>query len=178
MRNSEFINPFYRIAGFKSFSIGLIGLLATSYIAFISGTHFNGLLSIQFAKDSDYWVFLVENVAIWLFISVFMYLLGLVLSKSKIRLIDVFGTTLLSRIPLILAPAVRLFHPFITFGFLSWQMYFVNGVYFISLVWSVVLLYNAYRVSCNLKNERLVVSFLVALILAEICVRIFIFKLI
>ena len=76
MKSSNLYNPFTKIAGFKSFIIGLTGLLITTYFAFLSGTHFNGLLNIDFAKDADYWVFLTENLSSWLFISIFMYASG------------------------------------------------------------------------------------------------------
>ena len=45
------INPYSRIAGFKSLLAGLIGLLLLSFASFKSGTHFYGLSNIDFAKD-------------------------------------------------------------------------------------------------------------------------------
>jgi len=171
MRSSNLYNPFNRIAGFKSLIIGLVGLLITTYLAFKTGTHFNGLININFAKDSDYWLFFTENLSNWLFISTFMYTSGLILSKSKIRVIDIFGTILLSRIPLIIAPLIRLIPLFQSFVIQSWQMYFVIGFYLVSLIWTTILLFNAFKISCNLKNERLIISFIISMILSEICTK-------
>ena len=76
-------NPFKRIAGMKSFFIGFLGLLLTTYLAYKTGTHFNGLLNIDFAKDSDYWVYFVENCSHWIILSILLFASGLILSKSK-----------------------------------------------------------------------------------------------
>jgi len=173
MKARYLYNPFTQIAGFKSFITGIGGFLITTYLAFKTGTHFNGLLNIGFAKDSDYWVFLTENLSGWLFISISLHLSGLILSKSKIRPIDTFGTALLSRIPLILTPLIRTIPIFQSFVIHSWEMYFIVGLYFISLIWTIILLFNAFRISCNLKNEKLIGSFILSLILAEVCTELF-----
>lgn len=169
MKSNNYIyNPFNRIAGFQSLLIGLAGFLITTYLAYLTGTHFIGFRKIVFARDSAYWVFLAENLSSWLFASIFFFILGFVLSRSKIRIIDVFGTVLFARIPLIAAPLIRLMPFFYSFGFQSWQMYFIEGVYYLSLIWTIVLLYNAYKVSCNLKHERLIISFMINLVLSEV----------
>lgn len=182
MRSSNLYNPFTKIAGFKSFIIGLIGLLITTYLAFKTGTHFKtgtyfnfrDLFGIDFAKDSDYWVFFMESFSNWLFISTFLYVSGLILSKSKIRVIDILGTTLLSLIPLVITPLIRMLPVFQSFMHQSLQRDTIEGVYYISLAWTIILLFNAYKISCNLKNERLITSFIISIILSEICTKLFI----
>lgn len=174
MKSSVLYNPFTQIAGFLSLIIGLSGLFTVTWLAFITGTHFNGLVNITFARDSEYWVFLTENLSNWFFIAVFMYLSGLILSKSKIRAIDVWGTTLLSRLPLVITPMIRTLPVFQSFLIQSWQRYFVNGVYLASLVWFLVLLFHAFKISCNLKDEKLITSFIISMVSAEICTTIFI----
>ena len=99
MKSNYLYNPFIKIAGLKSLIIGLVGLFAVTYLAFKTGTHFNGLLNIECAKDSAYWVFLIESLLNWIVISFFMYIAGLIFSKSRIRIVDILGTTILSRIP-------------------------------------------------------------------------------
>lgn len=173
MKSKFLYNPFAQIAGWLSFIIGIVGFLLTTYLAFKTGTHFSGLLNIDFARDSDYWVFLTENLSGWLFIAIFLHLSGLILSKSKIRAIDTFGTALLSRIPLVLTPLIRTIPMFQSFVIHSWEMYFVTGFYLVSMIWTIILLYNAFRISCNLRNERLIVSFIISLILSEVCTKLF-----
>jgi hypothetical protein len=178
MKNKFLFNPFLQIAGLTSLLIGLSGLFLTSYLAYKTGTHFNGLLSIDFAKDSDFWVFLVENGSQWIILSILLFAAGLILSKSKIRAIDIFGTTLFSRIPLIIVPLIRVFPPFQSFVYQSATMYFIIGIYRITLIWTIVLLFNAFKVSCNLKNEKLIVSFILCIILSEVFTAIFLHVLI
>jgi hypothetical protein len=171
MKTRYFYNPFTQIAGFKSLFIGTAGLLITTYLAFNTGTHFNGLLNIDFAKDSAFWVYLIENLSNWFFIAIFLHISGLILSESKIRAIDIIGTTSLSRIPLMLTPLIRKIPLFQSFVIQSWEMYFIMGLYLVSLIWTIILLYNAFRISCNLRNERLIVSFIVSIIISEVCTK-------
>ncbi|NOZ48015.1 MAG: hypothetical protein GXO79_14745 [Chlorobi bacterium] len=170
--------PFTRIAGLKSLLIGLIGLFITAYLAFLTGTHLNGLLNLDFAKDADFVFYLLENLINWVSISVFLFLSGLLLSKSRIRIIDIFGTSVLSRLPLIIAPLIRSF-PFLqSFVFQSWKMYLIIVFYLVSVIWTIILLFNGFRISCNLKNERLIISFIISILFSEIVTRMVIYLLI
>lgn len=168
MDSSYLINPFIRIAGYRSLFIGFAGLLLISFISFITGTHLIGLLNVSFAKDSKFVYYFLEHIIGWIAIFTFLFLSGIILSKTKFRLIDVLGTTLLARLPLIIAPIIRLLPYFQSFVIQSWEMYFIYGVYLLSAIWTIVLLFNAFKISCNLKNERLIISFAVGLILSEI----------
>jgi hypothetical protein len=171
MKARYLYNPFTQIAGWPSFLIGTAGFLLTTYLAFNSGTHFIGFLRLDFAKDSDYWVYMTENLTSWLLISIFLHLSGVILSKSKIRVIDTLGTALLSRIPLILTPLLRTIPPFQSFAYRSWEMYFLEGLFIFSSIWVIVLLYHAFKVSCNLKDEKLIGSFIISIILSEVCTK-------
>ena len=176
--NNKIFNPFVQIAGFKSLLIGVSGLILTTFTAFKTGTHFNGLLNIDFAKDSGFWVYLLENCSQWIILSIFFYLAGLLLSKSRVRLIDILGTTLFSRIPLVITPLVRTIPVFQSFAFGSATMYSIIGIYLISLVWTIVLLFNAFKVSGNLKSVQLIVSFIASMVLTEVLTKICLYKLI
>lgn len=183
MKSKLLFNPFIRIAGLKSFLTGLSGLLLTSYLAYKTGTHFNGLLNIGplstvFAKDSDFWVYLVENSSHWIILSILLFGAGLILSKSKLRAIDILGTTLFSRIPLLITPLIRTVPIFQSFVFQSATMFLIIGIYLISIIWTIVLLFNSFKVSCNLKNEKLIVAFIVSIIISEVFTKIFLYVLI
>jgi hypothetical protein len=174
MKINYLYNPFTRIAGLKSLITGLFALLLTTYLSFWTGTHFNGLSNIDFAKDSGFIFFLVEHLSSWISISIFFYLSGLFLSKSKIRVIDILGTLLFARIPLIITPLIRIFPFFQSFVFQSWEMYLILGIYLFSLIWTIILLFNGFKISCNLKNVKLITSFIISLIIAEITTRLII----
>lgn len=171
MKINYLYNPFTRIAGFKSLIFGLMGLLLTAFLSFISGTHFNGLSNIGFAKDTVFQFYLFEHVLSWASLSIIFYISGLILSNSKIRIIDIAGITILARIPLILLPLVRLLPVMHSFTVQSWQIYVLMGLYFFSVIWTIALLYNGYKISCNLKQQRLNISFIICLLISETATR-------
>lgn len=178
MNNKFIYNPFISIAGIKSILFGFSGLLLTSFLAYITGTHYYGHLNIEFAKDSPFWIYLVENSISWIVLSILLFISGLILSKSRIRVIDIFGTILFSRIPLLLLPLIRLIPALQSFVSQSPEMYFLIVIFWISMIWTVILSFNAYKVSCNLINEKLVISFIVCIILAEVITKTIIYLLI
>ncbi len=166
------INPYYRIAGFKSLTIGFIGLLFLSFASFNSGTHFYGLSNIDFAKDSKFVFYALEHLISWSVFAILTYLLSIFLSKSRMRIIDFLGTSLLARIPLIITPILRFIPSLQSFVFHSFEMYLIIGVYLLSVIWTIVLLFNGYKISSNLKNNKLIVSFSVGLVVSEIVIRV------
>lgn len=161
-------NPFEVIAGYRATAIGAVGLVATSCLAYLTGTHFNGLLNIDFAKDCDYWVFLSENLLHFGLLSSFLFLSTVLFTTTRVRLIDVLGTLLVARIPLIIAPLFRLVPFFESFVINSAAMYLMWSIYLISLIWSITLFYHAFKVSCNLKDSKLTITLIITLVLSEI----------
>lgn len=161
-------NPFIYIAGYKALIIGTIGVITTSILAYITGTHFNGLLNVDYAKDCDYWVYLVENLLHFGLLSAFLYLYTRLFTTTNVRLIDIVGTILVARIPLIIVPLCRLLPYFESFVINSFTMYLLSGIYLMSLIWSITLLYNAFKISCNLKDSRLTFTLITTLVLSEI----------
>ncbi len=174
MNKYYLINPFIWIAGLKSLLLGLTGLILISVTSFLTGTHMAGLSNIDFAKDAVYSIYLMEHLIGWIVLALFLYLSGCIFAKTRIRPIDILGTSLLARFPLILAPILRFIPGFDSFLFGSWQMYLIAGLFVLSVTWTIVLLLNGYKVSTNLKDERLWTSFISGLILSEIATRILI----
>ena len=125
------INPYYRIAGFKSLLVGFIGLLLLSFASFESGTHFYGLSNIDFAKDSRFVFYIFEHLISWIVFAVLAFFFGLSLSKSHVRAIDFLGTSLLARVPLIIAPMLRFIPSFQSFVFSVFRDVFHNWALFI-----------------------------------------------
>ena len=160
-------NPFTYLAGFKSLIIGLIILIIISLLAYTTGTHYIGYININFAKDSPFWIYLVENAIHGISVSLVFYIAVLMLSKSRIRMVDIVGTILTSKIPLLIVPVIRLFHPFDSFSIFSAPMYLLIVIYLISIIWSVTLMFNAFRISCNLKQDKLILSFIIGLVISD-----------
>jgi hypothetical protein len=166
-----FYNPFTYIAGFKSLIGGAIIVLLTAWICFISGTHNYGLINVNFASDMPFSSYLAEHAIHWIAVTLTLYSAGLLFSKSRIRFIDVLGTQGISKLPLLVLPVARLVPVFASFPVNSINMYFLFVLHIIMVIWSVALMFNAFKISCNVKGQRLVVSFILALLLAEIVSR-------
>lgn len=179
MWKEKLFNPFVRIAGFQALWIGLAMLMLTTAVAIYGRCHFDGALDVHIGAQTPSWFYFVESLIAWLIICLSLYAAGRFSSKSRIRFIDIAGTTVLARWPMIFvalsALAVKdmphrindLGPALIVFSLLS----------IICSVWMIALLYNAYSVSCNVKGTKGTISFILAIIVAEVLSKIIILKL-
>ena len=99
------INPFERIAGLEALLWGLAGMVVSTALSFYSGWHYHGLLHFGPAPNPAWWCYAVEHLAVWLIPAVMFYLGGLLLSRSRIRMVDVLGTVVFAQLPLIVMNA-------------------------------------------------------------------------
>lgn len=177
-------NPFLYVAGSKSLLIGLAIMLATTAVSYFSHIHFPDPISVKVAIGFPLWVYLVQNLANWLVVSVLFYIAALVLSKSSVRAIDIFGTQALARAPYLIASFTGFTGVLETFGkFLLWittntgnpveitgaQILFAVLLLILTMVltvWLVALMFNAFKVSSNLKGAKLIVSFIVIMLIS------------
>ena len=167
-------NPFQFIAGMPSLLLGVASLLSVSALAYVTGTHHYGLLNINFAKDTVFPYFLFEHAIYWAASVILLFGAGLLLSRSSIRVVDAAGTLALSRLPLIFLSLVRLVPSFESFPIYSVNMYFLFVLHVCLAVFSIALMFNAYRTACNVKGTRAVTSFFACLVLTEIITQLII----
>ncbi len=187
--------PFKYIAGVKALAAGIPVMALISYIAYHSNVYFDGALDIHVGaaqQTAPYLLHAFYQLCAWSSLSLVFYITGRIVTKTSVRLIDIIGTLALSQAPLIFA-ALWGFIPFshVDFGNPDIQSLTVNdliGIFtenFLPLmisalvmvvfnVWSIILKYNAYSVSANVKGVKGGVSFAVALIAAEILSKILI----
>ena len=169
-------NPFRYIAGYAGFLLGIGIIFLLSFVSWITGTHQFGVLRFRLASDTTFLYFLFDHFIHWILVSTFLYLAGLIFSSSKIRWIDIAGTSAISRAPLVLFPLIRLipyFQSFIT----RYSIHFLllTSIHIIIVIWSIALLYNAFRISCNLVRQKSAMAFIICILLAEIITQLFIF---
>jgi hypothetical protein len=182
----KLFNPFVYIAGLKSLLNGLLIILATSIVGYLSHTHFPDIISVKIGFTSPVWYFVVQSLLNWLSISILLYLAAIILSKSSVRLLDIFGTQALARYPYFFAAFFAFSDSMLEFGsFLAWtflhsgtpveistfSIVVAIGLIILTLlltIWMVALMFNAYKISANLKGPKLVTSFIVAMIGAMI----------
>ncbi|RLD62853.1 MAG: hypothetical protein DRJ01_05240 [Bacteroidetes bacterium] len=187
-------NPFTRIAGYKSLMIGLSVILLSSWLCYLTNTHFDGVINVHYGRVSSYYVFLFEALIDLLSISLVLYIIGIISSKSSIRFIDLIGTQAFARIPLILMPLIG-FSPAITNvpKYFMWKFLnlgeeinitncditlfaILSLITLAVIVWTIVLMYNAFKVSSNLKGSKSVWLFILGIILSAIISQVVIYS--
>ena len=186
MKIDFYYNPFKRIAGEKSLLIGLTVIILTSLTGYYSGTHFPGVLSVKTCPEMPIWYFLIQGLLNWMVVSIVFFLAAILFSPSRVRLIDIIGTQALARSPYLLAAFTGFPDSLDQLGkYLQWTYMktgdpialstydLIMAVILIILtllltVWLVALMFNALKVSANLKGGRLTGVFIVSLVISII----------
>jgi len=177
MNLAVLLNPFTRVAGFPALLCGCGIMLISAAIAAPSGIYFGGTLSIQVVGQLQlpFGEVLLRLFLGWLTVATFLYIVGSRFSQSKIRIIDVYGTFALARTPLLIA---ALFALLLGVGNIDPQprqmpmeFWVFAAITLPVVIWVVVLSYNAFVVSTNVKSKWLfaavlIVSDIVAAILS------------
>ncbi|MCD7971123.1 MAG: YIP1 family protein [Candidatus Azobacteroides sp.] len=181
-------NPFIKIAGFKSLALGLVGLAASSGINYFNQWHFHGLLHYGPAPNPAFWCFAAEQLVVWLIPSILFYIGGCLLSKSKIRMLDVFGTTAFALLPLLvmnLIYCLPILQPMKTLNAATppLEMLQQPGIMvaiiaslftLVFLIWALILLFNALKVSTNLNKIKLIAVYCIGVFGGDILCRLII----
>lgn len=180
--------PFQFVAGAKALMIGIAVMVVVSLLGYLSQTNFSGVLDIKVncldAPPIPYLLHAAFQILVWLTLTIVFYTTAIIVSKSAVRLIDIAGTMAMSQFPLIIAALIGFIPAFhicrgdpatMTVAEMT-EMFKENGlmlmiasiVFILFIIWSVILKYNAYSVSANLKGVKAGVSFAIALIVSEI----------
>ena len=185
-------NPFCYVAGAKALMVGLFVLIATGILGFWGSTRFDGILDFHLGLPPlPIWGHVTENILSWFLLSILLFLAGKIVSRSRPRLIDVFGTQALARFPYLLVslaalmPGASRFTYALLSGHASWDQFSADMAVFlfivcfglVMLIWMVVLLYRAFAVSCNVSGTVGVTVFIAILIAGEILSKILIYHL-
>lgn len=182
------VNPFIWIAGSPALLWGAVGLVVSTLLGWLSGYHYHGLLHFGPAPNPAWWCYLAERIIVWLVPAVLFYVGGLAFSRSRIRVIDVFGTVLFAQIPLTVMSFIYILPPMKVLLHLDPTMspqemleqpglilamilsLFILPFLIAALVW----MFNALKVSCNLKGWRLWTVGLVGIIGGDVVCRLII----
>jgi hypothetical protein len=172
-------NPFIYIAGTKSLIIGWLVMAITACICFFSKTHLTGVIGLQRSEIIVPFIFyFIEVFVDWACLTLIFYFSGLIFSKSAIRFIDVAGTQALARWPMILG-AVTGFGIKVPANIhnmpvkdltlsISGSMLLFGLLAIILIIWMIALMYQAFKVSCNLKGSKATGVFIGGLIIGQV----------
>lgn len=182
------INPFIRIAGMQALSWGILGLVISTLLSWASGYHYHGLLHFGPAPNPVWWCYLAEHLIVWLVPAILFYLGGLIFSHSKIRIIDVFGTVLFAQLPMLVMNLINFLPPMQVLSQIDPTMspaemlsmpYFhlaivLSLIGFPFLVFSIIWMVQALKVSCNLKKSHLWIVAVIGILGGDVLCRILI----
>lgn len=181
MKTELLFNPFRYIAGFKALVSGTIILFATAVLGSFNKVHFDGVIDIHTGVTAPTWFFLTEVISSWLIVAFLLYIAALVISKSKVRLVDVFGTQALAKYPFFIISAIS-FIPLFQFTFqgipeIEPRLLLFMVISLAVTIWSLILMYNAFSVSANVKGRTAIITFIAVIVIAEILSKILLYKL-
>ncbi len=191
--------PFDRMAGAPALGLGLLIIAVTALVARRAGLHTDGVLDLNFGPEVALWVLVAQGLINWLCLSVLLLFTGLWLSKGRFRLIDLIGTQALARWPMLLAtlwysiPGIgqsieasttRLLATMpdqpteviapVEYLFDAMWLMLLSLPILAAIVWMVWLMYHGYRLVTNLSGHRAVLSFIAALVIAEVLSKVLI----
>jgi hypothetical protein len=184
------VNPYERVAGYTSLWMGILIGLCSIVPAYFFNARFDGVLDIHFVSHATLNKIIIDQLVNMFSLMIVFSFVGLVVKGNSFRVVDVCGTLVFSRFPLILAPFLNTGGGFMDVqnslikptGLASLDgmslvfLVFSTIVLLIVTVWYVTLLYNAYKVSTNAKGWKAVVSFIVAIIIAEVLSKFLIYQ--
>jgi hypothetical protein len=185
-------DPFTYVAGGKALGLGLIAILAAGVLGYFGNTHFDGVFDLHTGRSARVGLFLLEGLVDWLALAITLWIAGKIVSRTTFRAVDLFGTQALARWPTVVAAAVALLPAYqrsttalnealmrslpqkTAFAMPSLPPADLVGfiialvVILATTVFMVALMYRAYSVCCNIRGGKGAVSFIIALVAAEI----------
>lgn len=184
----KFYNPHNKIGGYNALYAGLAVIIVSAAIGSLLNVHFNGNLQVALLPDRGFLFVLAEHVAPWLVYSFLFFIFGRLLSKSRIRFVDVAGAFALARFPFLLIVLTGVIggrneilaklmllavqqsnsatENVLSGGDITFIVLYVAFLLAV-FIWFIALLFHGYRISCNLEGTKLIVSFIVGIIVSE-----------
>ena len=177
-------NPFERITGRQALAWGLFSIVVSTVLGYFSGWHYHGMLHFGPAPCGQLWCHAVERMAVWLLPAAVFYVGGRVLSGKSVKALDVFGKVAFAQVPLVVIVALGFLPDMqrlkgvdpanisevITQSWFAWAMV-LSLFLLVIVVWVVVLMFNALKVSCRLSGVRAGIFFGVAMVCCEVALR-------
>ncbi len=174
-------NPFHFLAGGQALAWGVACIVLTAMLGGIYDYRTTGVISFQLTVPAPLWHAVAQGLMAWAILSVLLYIGGRLISQSRPRSIDVFGTQALARAPallmalLVVSPPLRGLIPSLiaqgtsppSLAQLALLVSFGLAAVLL-LVWMVLLMYRAFAVSCNVAGGRAIAVFIAAIALGEV----------
>ncbi len=184
MSKKLIFNPFVKIAGLQALSFGALFIIGGALLAGFFNARFDGVLDLHFAPLKNFNQPLIDQILVWVSLVIVFYPLSLILGAKPI-FIDIAGTFALARLPFAFIPLVNatgflsefsekmksidMANPVLPISGLEIPLFIgLILVILVFMIWLVILYFNAFKTSTNLKGNRLIYSFISGILVAEI----------
>ncbi len=158
--------------------------MSCTLLGSFSNSHFDGVLDFHSGREAPMWFFLVLGLVDVACIGVPLYIVGAVMSRSKVRPQDVLGTQALARWPTVFPSLVALLPGLhrqtarlgvgdmtvVPIDIAAFALAMI--VMLVATVWMVALMYRGFAVSCNVRGPKAWTAFVVVFIAAEVASKI------
>lgn len=185
--------PIDRFQESHVFIAGMVTLVLGTLIASFFNARFDGILDLHFGNPVSLSTVFFDNIINVFSLFIPLFILGKVINVHT-RIIDILNTVLISRIPYFILPffnikglvtksseeLLRLVERSMALDQISGFTYFIMTFFAVlsmaAMVWSIVLLFNGFKISVNLKNKMHIIWFGVSILCAEILSKLIISK--
>ena len=170
-------NPFRYLPLRQAICWGIVAMILTAVFCWQVGLRMTSITQVNYAGGA-LWKATVGQLVVWLLFSVILYVVGVMLSRSKIRFWDVASFNLFARIPFDLTllmfaiPTVRSVMGLAMDGNIARMMEHMNLLTIVGVVsllfsmWYFYWSYKAFAESTNVKNGKGVVAFILSFVVA------------
>lgn len=171
-----FFNPFTFWGGSKILWLGLLVIAIHIPVGYFFDARFDGAMDMHISSVENVWQPIIDILIAWPAMFLSLYLLALCF-KSPIRLIDIAGATAVARIPLLISvlpakvsdPGMRDVNELLSLqGIDLWILMVGAIIILLFFIWFIVLLFNAYKINSALKDWKLITSFIIGVLIAEV----------
>lgn len=170
------LNPFTRVAGWQAFALGVVLIALIGVTGTYANVYFDGAIDMHFTESANLRTSLNCLIVDLLSLVLTLSVAGIFVAKN-FRLLDILGTVSLAKAPFLLlaiaalavdAPATEqiISDPSSIFSSVSFVIIMVLSIPV--FIWHIILLFNAYKTSTGAKGGKVVPSFIIALLVAEL----------
>ena len=181
-------NPFERYSEKVLLAVGIVAMILGSFLAYTFNVRFDGVLDMHTGQTVSVLQPFIDNLINLICLLLFLFGAAWYVNR-KARIVDIFSSILVARIPFLLMPFLNI-NDFTThagndimrnlkaetlenISDFSWvALTAISIVSLVLIIWSMALLYNGFKVASNAKGKQPVFFFVLAIISAEILSKI------
>ena len=154
-------NPFKYIAGIKSLIVGISTMLIIGFFSHSFNIRIDGLHHLTLLSTNNFFINALDLIIHWMIISIIFCILLLV-SQTKYRIIDIFGTLSITFIPI--------FFSVLLVNYFDQNLILMGFLGLFLVIWQVILIYNAIKTSAGISGIKLngivIVGFITATLIS------------